>query len=113
MSWVQAPELLTAHRVEGLMQVKSVVAESPVVGVVWNFSRRVNRKRFAFLSLQLVCIEHSGRHLSGHENTHNARICGLENHEVLESQRDSSKVNGFVPFLGGNCTDLSLSENQL
>ncbi|GFS87346.1 hypothetical protein TNCV_422261 [Trichonephila clavipes] len=35
-------------------------------------------------------------------DTHNSRIWSLENpHEVLELQRDSPKLNVFVPYLGG------------
>ncbi|GFX94164.1 uncharacterized protein TNCV_4292091 [Trichonephila clavipes] len=61
--------------------------------------RLVNRKRFVFPGLQrqnllLLCNERSCGYLSGHVGTHNARICSLENpHEVLESQRDSPKLN--------------------
>ncbi|GFV54824.1 hypothetical protein TNCV_3683491 [Trichonephila clavipes] len=61
----------------------------------------VNRKRFVFPRMQrqnllLLCYERSGGHLSGHVNTHNARIWNLENPlEVLESHRDSPKLNVF------------------
>ncbi|GFV59032.1 hypothetical protein TNCV_1814211 [Trichonephila clavipes] len=81
--------------------------------------RLVNRKCFLYPSLQrqnllLMCNEYSGGHLIGHVNTHNTRIWSLENpHEVLESQRDSPKLNGFVPYLGGKCMGLLFSENHL
>ncbi|GFU63998.1 uncharacterized protein TNCV_245761 [Trichonephila clavipes] len=47
-------------------------------------------------NLLLLCNERSDGHLSGHVNAHNVHIRSLENpHEVLESQRDSPKLNVF------------------
>ncbi|GFV64015.1 uncharacterized protein TNCV_4376201 [Trichonephila clavipes] len=44
----------------------------------------------------LLCNECSGGHLSGHVNTHIARIWSLGiSHEAQESQRDLPKLNVF------------------
>ncbi|GFV75810.1 hypothetical protein TNCV_1757381 [Trichonephila clavipes] len=91
----------------------------PIIAVVQKWGL-LNRKRFVFPNLQmqhqlLLCHMCSGGHLNGHVNTHIACLWSLENpHEVLESQRDSPKLNGyFVPYLSGECVGLSFSENQL
>ncbi|GFV72901.1 uncharacterized protein TNCV_1974481 [Trichonephila clavipes] len=61
----------------------------------------MNLKHFVFPGLQrqnllLPSNERSGGHLSSHAKTHNVHIWGEENpHEVLESQRDSPKLNIF------------------
>ncbi|GFT83304.1 hypothetical protein TNCV_3003771 [Trichonephila clavipes] len=48
-------------------------------------------------NLLLLCNERSDGHLSGHMNTHNARIWSLENpHDVAQSQRDAPKLNVFL-----------------
>ncbi|GFV14470.1 uncharacterized protein TNCV_165971 [Trichonephila clavipes] len=72
----------------------------PIIALVEK-RRIVNRKCFVSPSSQrqnmlLLCNERPSGHFSGHVNTHNTRIWSLENpHEVLESQRDSPKVNVF------------------
>ncbi|GFW21388.1 hypothetical protein TNCV_1532131 [Trichonephila clavipes] len=73
------PMPMKTHRVEGLMHIDM---------------QRQN--------LLLMCNERSGGHLSGQVTTQNAPIWCLENpHEMLESQRNSFKLNVFVPYLGG------------
>lgn len=62
----------------------------------------------------VVFSDESTFHLSGHVNTHNARIWGSKNpHEVVQVQRDSPKINVFCavsrrkvygPFFFGEAT---------
>ncbi|GFV90628.1 hypothetical protein TNCV_2223441 [Trichonephila clavipes] len=65
-------------------------------------------------NLLVLCNERSGGHLSEHVITHNVRISSSESpHEVLESQRDSPKLDGFVPLIREKCMVLSFSDSQL
>ncbi|GFV94395.1 uncharacterized protein TNCV_3352331 [Trichonephila clavipes] len=92
---------------------------SPSISALVEKWQLVNRKCFVFPSLQrqnllLLCNERSGGNLIGYVNTHNAHIWSLGNpHEVLESQRDSPKLNVFCaipwrkmywPFIFGEPT---------
>ncbi|GFY30212.1 uncharacterized protein TNCV_3091191 [Trichonephila clavipes] len=55
-----------------------------------------SKPRRVVANLLLLGNKRSRGHLSGHVNTHNVLIWSLENpHEVLESQRDSPKLNVF------------------
>ncbi|GFS56622.1 hypothetical protein TNCV_1852871 [Trichonephila clavipes] len=82
--------------------------------------RLVSRKRIVLPSLQrhnllILCSKRSSGYHIGQANIHNARIWSLENpHEMLETQRDSPKLNIFCAIsLGGKCIGLSFSENRL
>jgi hypothetical protein len=49
---------------------------------------------------RLICSDEATLHLSGKVNRHNVRIWGTQNpRETVEHERDSPKVNVFVPFL--------------
>jgi hypothetical protein len=62
---------------------------------------------------RLIFSDEAKFHLSGKVNRHNVRIWGTQNpRETVEHERDSPKVDVFVPFLKQKFTVLTFSREK-